>query len=113
MKMTLDMAKPSSNVDAAMANSLTSKQDTIPRTGEVIETNEMHLKKNFNLFSTLGVTFSITAVPLAIGGYLNLVVGLGGAPAYFWCFVVAAVMQLIVCLSIAELASGLPHPAGK
>ncbi|OQU96354.1 hypothetical protein CLAIMM_02449 [Cladophialophora immunda] len=80
--------------------------------GDGKDVREVRLKQNFNLFTTLGVTFSITAVPLAIGGYLNLVVGLGGAPAYFWCFIVAAVFQFVVCLSIAELASGLPHPAG-
>lgn len=68
---------------------------------------------HFNLFSALGITYSVTAVPLAIGSYLTLVVGLGGQPFYLYTFLFVAVFQFSMCLCVAELASGLPHSSGK
>ena len=69
--------------------------------------------KHFNFFLTLGVTFSVTAVPIAIASYLSLVIGLGGMPFYLYTFLFAGTFQIITCLSVAELASGIPHSSGK
>ena len=68
---------------------------------------------HFNLLATLGVTYSITAVPVAVGAFLSLVNGLGGQPIYLYCFIFVAVFQFITCISVAELASGIPHSSGK
>lgn len=69
--------------------------------------------KHFNFFLTLGITFSVTAVPIAVGSYLSLVVGLGGMPFYLYSFIFAGTFQFVTCLSIAELASGIPHSSGQ
>lgn len=70
-------------------------------------------KVHFSLLSAIGVQYSVTAPPIAIGTYLSLVVGLGGSPAYFWGFVLMGVMQTATCLAVAELASAIPHSSGK
>src|ERR1700742_2068797 len=68
---------------------------------------------HFSLLSAIGVQYSVTAPPIAIGTYLSLVVGLGGSPAYFWGFLLMGVMQTATCLAVAELASAIPHSSGK
>lgn len=68
---------------------------------------------HFNLWSTLGINYSITTTPLAMGAYLAFVIGVGGSPAYIFGFIVAFVFQLTICLSLAELASAFPHSTGE
>lgn len=74
---------------------------------------EVKPKVHFSLLSAIGVQYSVTGAPIAIGTYLSLVVGLGGSPAYFWGFVLMGVMQTATCLAVAELASAIPHSSGK
>lgn len=63
--------------------------------------------------TTIGIQFSVTAVRLGIFGYTTLIAGVGGSPFYFWGFLVAAVSQLLVAVSLAELSSAYPHTSGK
>lgn len=68
---------------------------------------------HFTFWSALGIQYSLTSAPLALGLYLSLVVGLGGSPVFVWGFLLVGVMQLAPCLAIAELASAIPHSAGQ
>jgi hypothetical protein len=70
-------------------------------------------KVHFSLFQTLGMAFSITGAPLAIGLYLSLVIGVGGSPFYIWGFGFVVFFQMIVCVAVAEIASAIPHSSGK
>ena len=70
-------------------------------------------KVHFKLWQTLGMNFSITEAPIAVGAYLALIIGLGGFPYYVWCYVFAGCFQLILALPIAELASAIPHSSGQ
>lgn len=81
-------------------------------TGEV-EDASTALKKTFNIWSTLGISYSITSTPLAIGTYLSLVVGIEGSPGFFFAYILAVSLNLVVCLSLAELSSVFPHTSGK
>jgi amino acid transporter len=74
---------------------------------------EVKPKVHFGILSAIGVQYSVTGAPIAIGTYLSLIVGLGGSPAYFWGYIVMGFFQLATCLSIAELASAIPHSSGR
>ena len=69
--------------------------------------------KPFKLWSTLGIAYSITSTPLAIGTYLSVSVGVGGSPVSIFGYVMAAIFNMFVCLSLAEMAAIMPHSAGK
>ncbi|KAM5349035.1 hypothetical protein ACJ41O_008858 [Fusarium nematophilum] len=74
----------------------------------------IHLRRNrFSVLSAVGIHWSSTASPLAICSTLQLVIGVGGSPFYFWAFIVAAFFQFLVALSLAELASAYPHTSGQ
>lgn len=70
-------------------------------------------KVHFRLWQTLGMNFSLTCTPMAVGSYLALIGGLGGFPYYVWCFVFAGSFQILLGTTIAELASALPHSSGQ
>ena len=69
-------------------------------------------KTHFSLLGAIGVQYSVTSAPIAIGTYMSLAIGLGGSPAYFWGFFMVGFLQLAVCLAAAELASAIPHSSG-
>lgn len=69
-------------------------------------------KVHFNLLAAIGVQYSVTSAPIAIGAYMSLAIGLGGSPAYFWGFFTVGFFQLAACLVAAELASAIPHSSG-
>jgi hypothetical protein len=73
---------------------------------------EVKPKVHFSLLSAIGVQYSLTAAPIAIGFYLSLVIGMGGSPQYFFGFILVGLFQIPVCLTIAELASAIPHSSG-
>ncbi|KAF9893457.1 hypothetical protein FE257_010769 [Aspergillus nanangensis] len=77
----------------------------------VLERGELPSDR-FNIWNTIGVQFSVTASPLAIGIYLQLVMGAGGSSYFFWCLLVAMTGQFLVAFSLAELSSVYPHAAG-
>jgi len=84
--------------------------------GEVHETqvlDEGQLdSQRLNIWSTVGVQYSTTASPLALGAYLQLVLGAGGSPYLFWGIIVAMSGQFLVAFSLAELAAAFPHASG-
>ncbi|PVH71908.1 amino acid transporter [Cadophora sp. DSE1049] len=78
---------------------------------EALEARE--LKPRFSVLAVIGIQYSISATPLAIGSYITFVLGAGGSPFFFYAFLVAAVGQLLVCTSMAEIASVFPHASGQ
>lgn len=79
---------------------------------EVGASEEVQLKQRFSLIGVIGIQVSAVATPLAIGSYVQLILGLGGSPFFFWGYCVAFFFQLLVCISLAEIASAHPHAAG-
>jgi hypothetical protein len=82
------------------------------REGQIYEMTQLD-RNRFNLWSTIGIQFSVTAAPLGIAGYTTLITGVGGSPFYFWGFLVAVIGQLLVAVSLAELSSAYPHTSGE
>lgn len=80
-------------------------------TSTTVEARE--LRPRFSVLSAIGIQFSITGTPLAVGSYIVFTLGAGGSPFFFYAFLVAAVGQLIVCTCMAEIASVYPHASGK
>lgn len=70
------------------------------------------LRPRFNVLAAIGIQYSISATPLAVGGYLTFILGVGGSPFFFYCFIVAATGQLLICTSLAEIAAVYPHASG-
>lgn len=71
------------------------------------------LKPRFSVLAAIGIQFSISATPLAIGGYLTFILGVGGSPFFFYGFIVASIGQIFLCASLAEIAAVHPHASGK
>ena len=82
-------------------------------TNESVGQGEVEPKTHFSLLSAIGVQYSLTCVPLAIGFYLSMIIGLGGSASYFWGFIVMGFFQLFVCLAVCGMASAIPHSAGS
>lgn len=74
---------------------------------------DLNRQKPFRLWSTLAIQSSISATPLAIGSYLSTVIGVGGSPVYFFGYILASVMSLLICASLSEIAAVFPHATGK
>lgn len=71
------------------------------------------LRSRFSVLAAIGIQYSITGTPLAIGSYLAFILGAGGSPFFFYAFLVASVGQLLVCTSLSEIASVYPHASGR
>ncbi|EXJ82252.1 hypothetical protein A1O3_06065 [Capronia epimyces CBS 606.96] len=71
------------------------------------------LDRPFRLWSSLGMQFSVSSTPLAIGTYLSFVIGIGGSPVFFFGYLLACVMGFCICLSLAEIAAVYPHASGQ
>lgn len=69
--------------------------------------------RRFNTWGAIGVQFSVSAAPLAICEFTYLVVGVGGAPYFFWCYLVAVLFQLCMVASLAEISAVFPHALGE
>lgn len=80
--------------------------------GSMFALSPTDLKKRFSVWSTLGIAFSITCTPLGIGTYLSVSIGVGGSPVYFFAYILAVGLNLIVCASLAEMAAVYPHSSG-
>ncbi|KAL4789697.1 amino acid permease-domain-containing protein [Aspergillus venezuelensis] len=103
------MAKPEG--DNEFKNPLSSGASNISARVSVSR-GDMVPAVHFNLWSALGIQYSLTAAPLALGLYLSLVIGLDGPPVFIRGFLFVGIMQLPVCLAMAELASALPNSSG-
>ncbi|KAH6980624.1 putative amino acid transporter [Ilyonectria sp. MPI-CAGE-AT-0026] len=71
------------------------------------------LEQPFGVYSVIGMSYSLSATPMAIGTYLVFTVGVGGSPFFLYCFILTFVFNVISTLSLAELASIYPHASGQ
>jgi hypothetical protein len=70
------------------------------------------MDNHFNIWSTLGVMYTINCVPIVIGYSLAVVIGVGGGPFFIYGYIVTLVFQGVLCACLAELASAFPHMSG-
>jgi hypothetical protein len=70
------------------------------------------LNQSFNIWSALGLQYSLTSTPLAIGSYLTSVIGVGGSPVFIFGYLFAIACNMCVCVSLAEIAAVYPHTSG-
>lgn len=75
--------------------------------------NEPKLEKRFGLWTVCGLQFSLICSALAIGTFLSTVIGVGGLPVLIYGFLLAVLFDLIMCYSLAEIASAYPHSAAQ
>ena len=106
--MSISKMPTKTDADSVPGDSLDQRLDIQEARADVIRP-----EKPFKLLSTLGIAYSITSTPLAIGTYLSVAIGVGGSPVFFFGFVLTVVMSLCICLSLAEMAAVLPHSGGK
>jgi choline transport protein len=106
----------------AMANAKDTSKDSLTKSpswaateveGNANAVEARELRSRFSVLSAVGIQFSIAATPLAVGSYLTFILGAGGSPFFFYAFLVAAFGQLLVCTSMAEIASAFPHASGE
>ncbi|CDK29505.1 unnamed protein product [Kuraishia capsulata CBS 1993] len=67
------------------------------------------LERNFDIWGVVGVVYSSIATPLTLGTYLSTVIGVGGAPFFFYSYLFTGFFCLLTAYSIAEMASVNPH----
>jgi amino acid transporter len=70
-------------------------------------------RRHFNFWGAIGINYAVAGTPLAIGAFLAFSIGVGGSPVYIFGYILVFVFQMLVCLSLAELAGAFPHSAGK
>ncbi|CCE85507.1 Piso0_005106 [Millerozyma farinosa CBS 7064] len=75
--------------------------------------NEVHLEKNFNLLNTCAMQYSLICSPIAVGTFLNVVIGIGGSPGFLYGYLLAVSLDLVVCYCLAELASAYPSSSAQ
>ena len=100
-------AKPP--VDAADCE----KQPDIENGIVIVDSASQPTDKPFNIWSCLGLQYSLTSTPLAVGSYLSSIIGVGGSPAFIYGFIFSVACNLCICASLAEIAAVLPHTAGQ
>ncbi|CDK28017.1 unnamed protein product [Kuraishia capsulata CBS 1993] len=81
--------------------------------GEIARIDELHgkegLERNFDVWSVVGIVYSSIATPLTLGTYLSTVIGVGGAPFFFYSYLFTGFFCLLIAYSISEMASVNPH----
>jgi len=77
------------------------------------EGHERQMRVTFNLWSTLGLVYSITATPFGVGSYLTFSLILGGSPFYIYGYIFSVTLNIILCVSLAEISAIYPHPSGE
>lgn len=87
--------------------------DEVPISGSSHDLTSVRPKVHFSLLGAIGLQYSVTSAPIAIGAYMSLAIGLGGSPAYFWGYFAVGFFQFAACLIFAELASAIPHSSGE
>ncbi|KAK6460258.1 amino acid/polyamine transporter I [Scheffersomyces coipomensis] len=75
--------------------------------------DSQQLEKRFGLWTTIALQYSLICSGLAIGTFLSTVIGVGGSPFLIYGFIFAVTLDLIICFSLAELASAFPHSAAQ
>jgi choline transport protein len=105
--MAIDMEKDIKDLSLVVRSE--TGQDTVNAVSEIVELKSEH----FNLWSTLGINYSTIGTPLSIGCYLAFNIGIGGSPVYIYGYIVSSLFQVVVCVSLAELAAAFPHSTGR
>ena len=88
------------------------KEEPLPQNDIDLGVGNVSPDKPFKLWSTLGIAYSITSTPLAIGTYLAVSIGVGGSPVSIFGYIMVAFFNMCVCVSLAEMAAIMPHSAG-
>ncbi|CDK25297.1 unnamed protein product [Kuraishia capsulata CBS 1993] len=82
-------------------------------TGEALKIQdsviEGALEKNFDIWGIVGIVYSSIGTPITLGTYLSTVIGVGGAPFFFYAYLFAGVFCLLTAYSMSEMASVNPH----
>ncbi|ODV65056.1 amino acid transporter [Hyphopichia burtonii NRRL Y-1933] len=78
-----------------------------------IEESSGGLVKRFSLWNTVALQVSLICSPIALGTFLSTVVGIGGSPGLLYGFILAVSLDLVICFSLAELASRWPNSAAQ
>lgn len=100
--------KMDSEANARLAHLTTSETTHTIHEGSMEDIQRSH----FSVLTAIGINYSLIGTPLTIGTYLAFSSGVGGSPVYIFGYIVALIFQLLVCVSLAELAAALPHPSG-
>ncbi|CDK28005.1 unnamed protein product [Kuraishia capsulata CBS 1993] len=81
--------------------------------GEVFDVktpeHEGALEKNFDIWGVVGIVYGSIGTPLTLGTYLSTVIGVGGAPFFFYAYLFAGFFCLLTAYSMSEMASVHPH----
>lgn len=102
------MAEQSKSLDKALSQSSVAEPQPISQT----EGHERQMRVTFNLWSTLGLVYSITATPFGVGSYLTFSLILGGSPFYIYGYIFAIFFNITLCVALAEISALYPHPSG-
>ena len=70
-------------------------------------------KKPFTTLSALGIGYGTTNTAIGLLLVLGSTLPMGGSPLFFWGFLVMALVGLATAVTLAELASAIPHPGGQ
>lgn len=81
--------------------------------GSITFSPDTQLEKRFSLWSTVALQVSLICSPIAIGTFLSTVIGVGGSPVLIYGFILTVICDLIICYSMAELASAYPHSSAQ
>lgn len=71
------------------------------------------MDKKITVWSALGVAYSATCAPIAILIFLSLTIGTGGSPVFIYSYIISTIMNMFVCISLAEMSSARPHSSGQ
>ncbi|KAL2421270.1 Choline transport protein [Exophiala dermatitidis] len=74
---------------------------------------KQELKRNFSLFSMLGLAFAILNSWTALGASMSLALPSGGPDAVIWGLIVAGICNLCLASSLAEFLSAYPTAGGQ
>lgn len=99
-----------------VADNKVALEDLTAETYQTMSNSEGHARQmeiRFNLWSTLGLVYSLTATPFGIGAFLSFSLVLGGPPFFVYAYIFAVTFQIILCVALAEIAAIYPHPSGE
>ncbi|KAK1622867.1 amino acid permease-domain-containing protein [Colletotrichum phormii] len=69
--------------------------------------------KPFTTLSALGIGYGTTNTAIGLLLVFGSTLPMGGSPLFFWGFLVMAFVGLATAVTLAELASAMPHPGGQ
>ncbi len=74
---------------------------------------KQELKRNFNMFSMLGLAFAILNSWTALSASLSLALPSGGSTSVLWGLITAGICNLCLAASLAEFLSAFPTAGGQ